>query len=395
MAAYNMKILVLVSRVPWPLEKGDKLRAFYQIKSLAKHHEVILCALNADGSDTEAAEEHLRPFCTSIHFFPLSKLGMLFSMARAFLTGKPIQCGYFYNKTVHAQIRSIIAETRPDAVYGQLVRVALYLEDQPVCKAIDYQDALSAGMKRRRDIASFVTRPIYAMEYRRLKAYETKIFDTFDVKTIISEADRKLIDHPQADTILIVPNGVDTDHYAPRHDEPQYDLIFSGNMAYPPNVNAVEYLTKDILPIVRNTIPNVTVCLAGATPTPSVKAVASGTITVTGWVDDMRDMYACSRVFIAPMRIGTGLQNKLLEAMAMNIPCITTPIANNALRAAEGSEVCVGKTAEELAAHIVRLLNDQEYAKTVADAGTSFVNRTYDWDAATKILEDAIEEKQR
>ena len=246
-------------------------------------------------------------------------------------------------------------------------------------------------MKRRADIASCVTRPIYNMEYHRLKRYEATIFENFDVKSIISEPDRDLFPHERRDEILIIPNGVDHDYFKPQEREKQYDLVFTGNMSYPPNVNAVEYLANEILPIVWKTMPEVKLYIAGATPDPKVKKAASERVIVSGWLDDIREAYAQSRVFIAPMRIGTGLQNKLLEAMSMRLPAITSPLANASLGAKPDKEILVGDNAEEMAQHIITLLTDKEKAERLAQAGFDFTNRVYDWGKATAILEHEMQ----
>ena len=245
-----MKIFVLLSRIPWPLEKGDKLRAYNQIKCLAKNNEIVLCALNEGRKiDKEKAYQELSKYCTSITFIKIHKIGILFNLGKAFLKGLPMQCGYFYSTRAHQKIHKLIATHQPDMLFGQLLRVAPYLIKEKLPKTIDYQDVFSMGMKRRMEIASFIKKPFFKIEYNRLKRYEHKIFDNFDVKTIITEPDRELIDHPMKDKILIVPNGVDHKYYAPQERKKKYDLVFSGNMAYPPNVDAVEYLAFEILPL--------------------------------------------------------------------------------------------------------------------------------------------------
>lgn len=388
-----MKIFVLLSRIPWPLEKGDKLRAYNQIKSLSRKNEIYLCALNDDKSvDKDEATRMLQPYCKSINYVDLSKVGILWNLFVAFLKGMPMQCGYFYNKKAHTQIKNLILQIQPDLLYGQLVRVVPYLKNEKIKKSIDYQDVLSYGMKRRMDKVSFYKRPIFKMEYLRLQRYERAVFDVFDVKTIISDSDRQLIDHPKKNEILVVPNGVDFEHYRKQDVQKLYDVVFTGNMAYPPNVDAVEYLSREIMPIVWRSRPETTLCIAGATPAPSVKMAANEKITVTGWVDDMREVYAKSRIFIAPMRIGTGLQNKLLEAMAMEMPCTTSPLANGSLQAKDGEEIFVGKSAEDFADIILRLLNEPQMASELAKKGNEFVRNNYDWNATTDIVENAMSE---
>ena len=388
-----MKILVLLPRIPYPLEKGDKLRAFNQIKQLAKNNEVVLCALNDKKVDEQKAFQALHPYCSSINFIKLPKSRILLGLVRAFLKGLPLQCGYFYNRQAAKKVDALIAKHQPDILYGQLVRVAEYIRHKDTPKAIDYQDVFSYGMKRRRDIASWITRPVFNMEYQRLCRYEAKVFDEFDVKTIISKPDRDLIPHPKKDEILIIPNGVDHDYFKPQGQEKRYDLVFTGNMGYPPNVNAVEYLANEILPIVWKTLPETKMYIAGATPDPKVKKAASDRIIVSGWLDDIRDAYAQSRVFIAPMRIGTGLQNKLLEAMSMGLPAITSPLANASLGATPNEEILVGDNAEILAQHIITLLTNPEKASQIAQAGFDFTNRVYDWGKTTEILEHAMKLK--
>lgn len=385
-----MKIFVLLPRIPWPLEKGDKLRAFNQIKQLAQNNEVVLCALNDKKANKEEAFKALQPYCISVTFIDISKLSILFNIIKAFFKGLPLQCGYFYNKKTHNKIKSLIEKHKPDMLFGQLLRVAEYIRHEKTPKTIDYQDVFSIGMKRRSEIASFYKKPFFNMEYNRLRRYEHDIFNDFDVKTIISAQDRNLIDHERKNEILIVPNGVDHEYYTPQECEKKYDIVFTGNMAYAPNVNAVEYLANHILPLVWKQLPETKLYIAGATPDPRVKKVASEKIIISGWIDDMRDAYAQSRIFIAPMRIGTGLQNKLLEAMSMKLPCITTTLANNPLGAEIDKEILVGNNEHELAQHIITLLTDKEKANTLAQSGYDFVRRVYDWSEATKIMEDEM-----
>ena len=386
-----MKIFVLLPRIPYPLEKGDKLRAYNQIKQLAKRNEIVLCALNDNTKVNEQeAFQALQPYCASINFIKSSKVRILFGLLRAFLKGLPMQCGYFYNRKAARKVNELINKHQPDMLFGQLLRVAEYIRYKDIPKTIDYQDVFSYGMKRRADIASFVTRPVFNMEYKRLCRYEAAIFDDFDVKTIISEPDRQLFPHERRNEILIIPNGVDHDFFKPQQQDKRYDIVFTGNMSYAPNVNAVDYLANEILPIVWKSLPEAKMYIAGANPDPRVKKAANNRIIVSGWLDDIRNAYAQSKVFIAPMRIGTGLQNKLLEAMSMGLPAITSPLANAALGAKPNEEILIGSNATEMAQHIVTLLTDQAKAEQIAQAGYDFTNRVYDWGKATEIMEQAM-----
>ncbi|PLX02281.1 MAG: hypothetical protein C0595_11260 [Marinilabiliales bacterium] len=383
-----MRLFVLLSRVPYPLEKGDKLRAFYQIKELSKNNEIILCALNPLRKlDKQKAFRELQPYCRSINFIDLPWYGIIWNMKKAFLKGIPIQSGYFYSCRAKRKIKKLVEEYKPDHIYCQLVRTAEYFIKSEIPKTIDYQDVFSYGLKRRYNKANWLFKPFFKMEYKRLLKYENKVFDSFDNKTIISYPDQKLIDHPEREKIHIIPNGVDHDFFSPMERKKEYDLVFAGNMAYPPNVDAANFLVKEIMPIVWKEKPESKVLLAGASPDRRVVALKSEKVVVSGWMDDIREAYASARVFIAPMRIGTGLQNKLLEAMSMKIPSITTKLANDALKAKDGEEVLIGNDAKALAQNILRLLEDDEFYTKLAENGFQFVNTEYSWEESTAKLE--------
>jgi len=383
-----MRLFVLLSRVPYPLEKGDKLRAFYQIKELSKNNEIILCALNPLRKlDKQKAFRELQPYCRSINFIDLPWYGIIWNMKKAFLKGIPIQSGYFYSCRAKRKIKKLVEEYKPDHIYCQLVRTAEYFIKSEIPKTIDYQDVFSYGLKRRYNKANWLFKPFFKMEYKRLLKYENKLFDSFDNKTIISYPDQKLIDHPEREKIHIIPNGVDHDFFSPMERKKEYDLVFAGNMAYPPNVDAANFLVKEIMPIVWKEKPESKVLLAGASPDRRVVALKSEKVVVSGWMDDIREAYASARVFIAPMRIGTGLQNKLLEAMSMKIPSITTKLANDALKAKDGEEVLIGNDAKALAQNILRLLEDDEFYTKLAENGFQFVNTEYSWEESTAKLE--------
>lgn len=386
-----MRIFVLLSRVPYPLEKGDKLRAFHQIKQLAKNNEIILCALNpVSNLDKQKAFSELQPYCQSINFLDIPLHIRLWNMMMTFFGSKPIQVGYFYNKKAGKEIKRLISQYKPDHLYCQFVRTTEYLKNIDIKKTFDYQDVLSHGIKRRMKNVSLFAKPFFNLEYQRLMKYEREIFDYFDNKTIISIPDRNLIPHDNRKDIHVIPNGVDHSFFKPIEKEKTYDVVFTGNMAYPPNVDAAVYLAKEIMPLVWKKIPDARILLAGACPAKKVLSLQSKLVEVSGWMDDIRDSYSIAKVFIAPMRIGTGLQNKLLEAMSMKIPSITTPLANEALQAEENKEILIGEDTHGLANHIVELLQNENLYTTIAQSGYDFVHSQHSWEMATEKLNTII-----
>lgn len=387
----KMKILVVLSRIPFPLEKGDKLRAYYQIKELSKQHDIYLVALYNRVVPAEAMRE-LTPFCREVHFLKQNPVRSVVNMAGALLKGLPVQCGYFYSHKNHKQIDRIIQRVHPDHIYCQLFRMAEYVKDYSMPKTLDYQDVFSKGMARRAEKSTGLVKWFFNMEHRRVARYETEIFDRFDHKTIITAVDRDLIPHPRRNEIVVVPNGVEFDKFAYQGEKKEYDLIFSGNMGYAPNVDAAEYMVREILPPLRMKFPNLRVVLCGATPAPRVQALSSDHVIVTGWVDSMTEWYAKSRIFIAPMRMGTGLQNKLLEAMSMHLPCITSPLAARPLVEAEQhqSVISCSETKDYVVA-VTQLLTEENSYNQLADSGYNYVRQFYDWKNAVRILDNLME----
>ena len=385
-----MKILVVLSRFPYPLEKGDKLRAYHQIRCLSEHHDIYLAAMH-DKPVSEESLNQLKPFCKEIFLLENNDLKRCWNMGRAFFKGLPIQCGLFYNKTNARRLQQIVDKVHPDHIYCQLFRMADYVKDFPISKTLDYQDVFSKGMARRADNSNGLVKWFFNMEHRRVARYEAEIFDSFDHKTIITAVDRDLIPHPRREEIVVVPNGVEFDKFSYHDEEKEYDLIFSGNMGYAPNVDAAEYLVREILPSLLTKFPQLRLVLCGATPAPRVKALQSEHVLVTGWVDSMADWYANSTLFIAPMRMGTGLQNKLLEAMSMHLPCITSPLAARPLVEAEQHQAVIScSETKDYVDAVLKMLTDENAYSRLADSGYEYVHRFYDWKNAVQILDNLM-----
>lgn len=386
-----MRLLALLSRFPYPLEKGDKLRAYHQLRQLSAQHEVYLVALS-EYAVPNADLQQLTPYCKEIYPIKIDATRRFFNLGKAFFSGLPIQCGYFYNKQIQKQIDEIIQKVQPDWLYCQLFRMAEYVKDKPIKKVLDYQDVFSKGMWRRYERAPWYLKPFFKMEARRVARYEADIFDMFDATTIITDIDRDLIPHERRQEIVVVSNGVDFDTFSHQPQEKKYDLIFSGNMNYGPNVDAAEYLCQDIFPHLHVEFPKLKIVLCGANPSPRVKALENEHVKVTGWVDSMAEWYAQSKIFIAPMRMGTGLQNKLLEAMAMQLPCVTSSLAGKPLKEQDRDKaVIICNTTADYVDAVRKLLLDQNYYRTLSEQGNLYVHKHYDWTAATQPLMDILQ----
>jgi glycosyltransferase involved in cell wall biosynthesis len=247
-------------------------------------------------------------------------------------------------------------------------------------------DALSKGMERRIQTESWYKKWFYRLESKRLKQYERRIFDYFEHKTIISEQDRKLIFHPENHQIAVVPNGIDDSFFEQLTIEKDYDLVFTGNFSYAPNIEAAICLAEEILPRVHQKGIPCRLLLSGANPSKRVRELQSEYITVTGWVEDIRTSYQRSRIFVAPLFIGTGLQNKLLEAMASGLPCITTPLSNNALGGIDGQNILLSENIDTFVEKITEGLVIEGTFSSIAKQGKDYIELLYSWEKQTSKL---------
>lgn len=385
------QILVVLSRFPYPLEKGDKLRAYYQIKELSKTYRVTLFT-TSDKPASNTDIENVSKLCEDIliHYLPRGK--RMFSLLLGLLSDLPFQVHYFNSLSGKNRVKTAVLENDFQHIYCQLIRSSEYVKDiHHIPKTIDYMDAFSAGIERRISKRPWYDRWLFKMESKRLKKYERKIFDFFEHHTIISEQDRDLISHPDKHKIVAIPNGIAPSFFEDLERKETHDFVFVGNMSYPPNIDAVNYIADQILP----KFPESTLLVSGATPHASLKKMVNGNpqIEMTGWVDDIRDSYLDGKIFLAPMTIGTGMQNKLLEAMALKTPCVTTDLANNAIGASNNKHILVGNSPEEIISNIRILLESEEKRQEIAIAAQSFVQDKYSWEHTTDELIKLMRQK--
>lgn len=383
-----MKILVILPRFPYPLEKGDKLRAYNQIRYLAENNEVYLFALSHQKVSDTNIDEMCR-YCREIRVVRLSKLKGILRVIRNLFSVRSLQIGYWDDRRARRLCRNFEAEVNPDVIYAQMVRTMKYAAHSSLPKVLDFQDALSMNLERRMLKHSSLSYFALHYEFKMLRSAEFNACGIFDRLTIISEHDSEAIPQHKNTVIDIIRNGVDFDYFHPMPLPKEYDVVFCGNMQYRPNIDASQFLVEEVMPIIWRTHPEAKILLAGATPKNAVRQLASERVTVSGSVDDIRPCYASAKVFVAPMRIGSGLQNKLLEAMSMGVPCVTTSLANVSIGAKDGEQILVADDAKSIAESIVRLLDDEMLRNSIASEADRFVHDNFSWQSVGRDL-DAV-----
>lgn len=383
-----MKIVILCARFPYPLEKGDKLRMYYQIKYLSRNHDIHLISINESyPSDSELNE--IKKYTKSIAVHTLDKNKSRRNASFGLLKGLPLQVGYFYDRKIATAIKEEIGSIKPDVIYCQLVRMAQYCKSLPYPKVLDYMDAFATSMQKRQDIVSFPLNMVYWMEAKLIKRYELAIYAFFDAHTIITAQDKESINLPNP--IYVLPNGIETEYFKPGANVKQdYDIVFIGNMSYLPNIEAAEYLVNQLLPALKKVNPSIKMLIAGADPHARVKKLQSNNVEITGWVEDIREAYLAAKVFVAPLFSGTGQQNKILEAMSIGIPVITTSQVNQGILASHDEHLLIADDILAYVANYKMLINDEAKYHNIKSKARQFVESQYSWLSASDKLESIL-----
>lgn len=381
------KLWVFTSRFPYPIEKGDKLRLYFQLIELSAHFDITLFTL-ADAEPDADHKAELGKFCSEIIYVKLSALARLHQTFLAFTRKQPLQVGFFRSSHLQHIINNRYIENPPDLIYCHLIRMTEYVRHLPVPKVLDYMDAFSLGMYRASaNSKNIFWKSIYRIEAALCAHYERFVFPDFDGSTIISSQDQQALEILQHDRVTVVSNGIDIDQFYFEQDlEHKEQILFIGNLGYAPNVRAAQYLVHEIMPRLWKKRPNARLLLAGARPAPWLKRLRDPRIELLGWVENIRDAYSKGSVFVAPLFTGSGMQNKILEAMAVGVPCISTEIVNDSILAKPNREILLAEKAESFVEHIIHLFDDEDYFRALSKNGRAFIEANFPWQKATQPL---------
>ncbi len=378
-----MKVAFITSRFPYPIEKGDKLRAYHHIRYLSRKYAVHLFAItHAPVSRTEI--EALEKYCATVHVYPVRRWLLPLFVLGGWLRGLPLQVAYFLDPRAKRRMQTDIIALNPGHIIAQLIRTTEYVRAIPLPKTLDYMDTFSIGAQQRARSGPILLRPFYTMEAGLLRRYERGIYGDFTHHMIISGQDRDRLSLPYRQSVRIVPNGVDIGYFAPLRSVQKWEIVFVGNLGYLPNIEAAEFLIRKVMPLVWSQRPGARVCLVGARPHGRVQRLQSPRVEVTGWVDDVRPYYAAGSTFVAPIFSGMGQQNKILEAMAMGRPCVTTAMVDNAIAAGAEEALRTAESPQEFAAVIMELIDRPEMAERIAQNARKFVTEQFSWSVQTK-----------
>lgn len=377
-----MNLLFLTPRLPYPPDRGDRLRAFHFLRQLAGEHEITLVSFVANEAE-RAYLPALQPYCQAIYLVQQSPLQSATAVLRHLHRPEPLQLRYYQSSTMRQLIDRLVTTQSFAAAYVHLFRMAPYVAHHPqLYRIVDLTDVISREITHSLPYRPFLWRTIYRIEQPRIWRYEQQVVQQFEESWLISEVDKGMLTAvcPQAN-IHVIPNGVDTDQLKPlsRLRQPN-SLLFVGHLGVFHNVDAVRFLVEEVLPLVQQHVPDCTLNIVGAGSTEEVEPFGDHFgVRITGFAADLNGVLNETAVFVAPLRFSAGIQNKVLEAMAAGLPVVTTSNVNAGLKAAVGKEIFVADNPIELASHIVALLQDQPLREQVGQAARQFVQQTYSW----------------
>lgn len=395
-------LLFLAHRIPYPPNKGDKIRSWNILRHLTEKYRVHLGCFVDDPDDWQY-EKYLREVCGDCMFVPLNPLWAKLTSARAFFTGDPLTLYYYRSPAMSRWISELKRRIKLQRVFVFSSSMAQFVPKQTFDDArliVDFVDVDSDKWAQYAARKSFPANWLYRREARTLAGFERRIAKAADACLLVSEAEAKLFRNlfPEvADHVFALNNGVDFDFFNP--DETYSDpyegasnvLVFTGQMDYWANVDAVQWFAHDILPDIRNRVPGAQFWIVGANPSREVSRLgALSGIAVTGRVPDIRPYLHYARTVVAPIRVARGVQNKVLEAMAMAKTVIATPEAADGISAKTNHDFLVASGSLEFADETVKSLLDNKGQKLGTSARKTVISR-YSWGANLSGLNNYLE----
>ena len=388
-----MRIFYICRRVPFPPDRGDKIAAFNAIRHLAARHEVHVFCLG-DGVQDLANISGLQAYAKSVSAAPVDEFTIKLRALAALVTGQPLSVAALNESKLHDAIQKKFTELRPDLIIVYSCNMAQFAEHFPnVPRIMHFGDLDSLKWPQYAERSSIPLNWIYAIEARRLLGYERHIAQIFSHALVHTEIEKhdfeRLI---PGIPVAVVGNGVDLDYFrsAGEAKEPA-SMVFTGVMDYRPNIDAVVWFCDEILPIVQMEIPAANFTICGSRPALAVRRLAKRRgVRVTGWVADARPYLDRAEIFVAPLRMARGVQNKLLEALAMGLPCVASTAAWSGTAVADGQGILATDEPREFARHVINLLGDSDGRAEMARRARAAAVANYRWEVQLACLDQVI-----
>ena len=387
-------ILYLTNRLPYPPDKGDRIRTFHQIDRLALSNNVY-CATFVEDERDEHRVRHLRRWCRGVIAIRWNRRRAKLKAGMSLLSGRTLTHGAFANSEMMIRIAKLSQKVSFDSVvcFSSIMAPFIDAVDGDPRRILDLCDVDSCKWADYAKASSWPKSWLYRIEARRLRQYEQKIVKAVDATTVITEGERTLLNADAKFDVRVLPNGVHPASVGLRPAARCGPVVsFLGSMNYAPNVQAVRWFAREIWPQVRKASPQAQFLIVGRDPTRAVRQLDGREgIQVTGAVKDTLPYIDRSRVCVAPLKIARGLPNKILEAMTAGRPVVSTARAAACINGVHGQTLLVADDTTKFAAHICDLFNSDDAVDAFAEAGRQFVARHFDWQSILDEFEAIVD----
>ena len=385
-----MKLLFLSQRVPYPPDRGDKISTWRLVEHMRRRHEVTVVAFAHDDADREAAAELRAMGVETVDVPHHGRRRRLLSLP-LLLTSRPLTLGVYGSRRLQGEVDSRVGSV--DAAYAYSSSMGAFLMPHGTPWVMHFAELDSDKWRQYAQGASFPMGAVYRREARTLLAYERGLAAAAVTSVFCTPLEERVFEEQiPGRPSVVLRNGVDLERFRPDPGaaEPGH-LVFTGVMDYFPNVDGCLHFVREVLPRVRESVPEARLTIVGAHPTAAVRRLGEVVgVTVTGAVDDTRDWLRRASVAVAPLRIARGIQNKVLEALASGLPVVGTPNATQGVEGEPGRDYLVAEGPEEQAAAIAGLLREPERARELGTAGRRLVEERYDWEQTLAPLEGIL-----
>ena len=389
-----MKILYVCHRFPYPPKRGGKIRPFNMIRHLSQQHEVTVCSLARSPQEAEEARG-IASYCERFEIGLVDDRIQALRMVARLPTPAPSSFGFFRSTSLARTIDGLLATERFDLIFVHCSSVAPYVSRHTATpKILDFGDMDSQKWLDYARSKPFPLSAGYWLEGRKLVAEEARLARQFDLCTATTRAEWETLEGYGTGTPSDwFPNGVDSEFFAPDGESYDADTVsFVGRMDYYPNQECMLEFCASTWPIIRERRPNAKLLIVGADPSPAVRRLGERPgVQVTGSVPDVRPYVRRSAVMVAPLNIARGTQNKILEAMAMGVPVVTSAIAAGGVDAVAGEHLLVAGTRADCAEAVLKLMDDKAERARLAEAGRARMLSNHAWPKSMQRLDGIVE----
>lgn len=384
-----MKILYLSARFPWPPDRGDRLTGYRFIETMARRHAVTLLSFT-DGSEPAESTRQLERHCAGVETIQLSRARSWSQAWLGLLSSEPSQVHFYRSAEMSRKIRTVLAAHGHDAIFVQLFRMAPYVTGiDHSLKVLFLADSLGLALRRSLPFVPAWKTPGVRWEARRVERFEIGATRHFRESWVLSPEEAARLQSIGGQRVRAIRHGVDERLFAlPAPESFPETAVFLGNLGVPHNRDAAIFAAREIWPKVRTRKPEAVLRIAGAGAGPEIRALAAQPgVEIVGYVPDLVDVWRGAGVLLAPLRYSTGIQNKVLEAMAAGIPVVSTPQVLAGIDVAPGVHASSGTDAESLAAAVLDSWANPPLARERAARAREHVRERFTWEESVRRLE--------